>query len=72
MSQWTHKTDPIDAFEIGTETVPDWFSGHQAPPVVTYAGTRDPQPGDYVCKGLAGEIVTMDGEVFEATYDAYP
>lgn len=79
----------IDAFKLGTDSFPDWFSDKVTDRTVTLRGTSDgfydghdvnadvktlegvmhANYGDYVIRGIAGELYPCKPDVFVATYE---
>ena len=79
----------IDAFKLGTDIFPDWFSdkvtdrtvtlhgtshgfydGHDVnADVKTLEGVMHANYGDYVIRGIAGELYPCKPDIFVATYE---
>lgn len=70
----------IDAFRPGIDEMPDWFASqpgfelwiHFDNAVIrTLEGDMKISKGDWVIKGVIGEIYPCKPDVFEATYEKY-
>ncbi len=71
----------VEAFRFGwnMEPNPDWFNNAIESAVVTFNGglalIRTPEgtawaaPGDWIIKGVVGELSPCKPDVFEATYE---
>lgn len=75
----------IEAFKFGTDEPPDWFvsspnvglkvevRGNErtvlAAGISTLEGTMRAEIGDYVIRGVQGEIYPCKPEIFAATYE---
>ncbi|CUM22663.1 hypothetical protein KQ805_03055 [Listeria monocytogenes] len=67
----------IEAFCFGYEPSPDWFSavitadetGSLFADIKTLEGTMRAERGDYVIKGVQGEIYPCKPDIFEQTYE---
>lgn len=82
MARYRKKPVVIDAFEFNTDgpsAVPDWFcaalqdgrawwSGRYLT-IPTLEGDMRAKPGDWIIRGVAGEIYPCKPEIFAATYD---
>lgn len=70
----------IDAFRLGTDVPPQWWndayqSGKAAPHldcaiIKTLEGEMRAEAGDYVIKGVKGELYPCKPDIFELTYEA--
>jgi hypothetical protein len=75
----------IQAFKLGHDSIPDWFMdrvtlndvilhldrgdpGNHAD-INTLEGTMRADAGDYVIKGVKGELYPCKPDIFEATYE---
>ena len=77
MPQYRKKPVVIEAFRYGyIRTLPDWFQDD--PRVIfqldhvkikTLEGTMIANKGDYIIKGIQGEIYPCKPDIFEATYE---
>ena len=80
MSKYRKKPVVIDAFRLGTDEWPDWYQAavrelkivtdlvqHLIP---TLEGTMQAWVGDYIIRGVAGEIYPCETDIFSATYEA--
>ena len=74
----------IDAFRMGQETPPDWFmdrvttgdavqcgmnSDRPYAEIKTLEGTMTASHGDWIIKGVAGEVYPCKPEIFNACYE---
>lgn len=74
----------IEAFKYGIESIPDWFMdkvstneitlrGEYKDPshceIQTLEGTMIGKVGDFIIKGVAGEIYPCKPDIFEKTYE---
>jgi hypothetical protein len=63
--------EPDEAFsfvEAGGGTM-FWYSEHEAA-IVTLEGNMLVNPGDWIIKGVKGELYSCKPDIFEATYEA--
>lgn len=69
----------IEAFRLGVECFPDWFMqklvnreahvyGEQAE-IITLEGVMSANFGDFIIKGVNGEIYPCKADIFYATYE---
>lgn len=66
----------IEAFRYGVDDAPDWFT---VPPgitgfmgfciIKTLEGDMRGEQGDYIIKGVKGEVYPCKPDIFEATYE---
>jgi hypothetical protein len=85
MAKFRKKPVVIEAFCLGMDCIPDWFmdqvSANQIilrggrndlrhADIVTLEGTMRADKGDYVIRGVKGEIYPCKPDIFEATYEA--
>ena len=73
----------IEAFKFGTDDQPEW-SEHSGKVIIvvspnrvcayidTLEGRMTAEIGDYIIKGIKGEIYSCKADIFEETYDKYP
>ena len=79
--QYRKKPITIEAFKYGHEKPPEWFDvaidadlirfpvkGADIQ-VVTLEGPMNANAGDYIIKGVKGELYPCKGEIFEETYE---
>ena len=72
--KYRRKPVVIEAFQLGTDAVPEWFTplvssdGHAD--IVTLEGTMRADAGDFVIKGVKGELYPCKPDIFAATYKA--
>lgn len=69
----------IEAFRFGLDNTPEWFTGDDVETVEskedfyclirTLEGTMRGEIGDYIIKGIKGEIYPCKADIFEASYD---
>lgn len=74
----------IDAFQLGIDSIPDWFMDKvttndvilhgdwkdlREAEIKTLEGTMLAGKGDFVIKGVAGEIYPCKPEIFHACYE---
>lgn len=71
----------IEAFKWGTDVVPHWW--WECPGVTvrvetgsafipTLEGTHEARLGDYIIKGVKGEVYPCKPDIFALTYEAVP
>ena len=76
----TYRKKPVEveAFKIGSDDIPEWFSKelqagnvsyNEAFYIKTLAGVMKADNGDYIIKGVKGEIYPCKPDIFEATYE---
>ena len=86
MPKFRKKPVVIEAFCLGTDSIPDWFmdrvstsqiilrgKGHRSldgAEIVTLEGVMLADAGDYVIQGVKGEIYPCKPDIFAATYEA--
>lgn len=67
----------IEAFQFGVDTVPNWFkakyitieNGEATACIETLEGDMLFHNGDYVIKGVEGELYPCRKDIFEKTYE---
>jgi len=73
----------IEAFKFGTDELPDWFQNAEQQNIVTMEisnpvlycliktleGTMTAGWGDFIIKGLNGEIYPCKSDIFEKSYE---
>ena len=68
--QWTGRNwKSLDRF-IGFKTRHELFECGHIIVVKTLEGNRDALPGDWIIKGVKGELYPCKPDIFEATYEA--
>ena len=81
MTKYIKRPIVIDAFQLGdiSKPYPEWFNmqclynneeGEQAL-INTLEGTMNAREGDYIIKGIKGEIYPCRPDIFEASYDVH-
>ena len=76
----TYRKKPVEveAFKIGSDDIPEWFSEelqagnvsyNEAFYIKTLEGVMKADNGDYIIKGVKGEIYPCKPDIFEATYE---
>lgn len=84
MEKYRKKPVVIDAFKWtgGSDQIedPDWIVSRIKMGQVSFAdgrmfiktleGIMEAQPGDYIIRGIKGEIYPCKADIFEATYEA--
>ncbi|CAB4151167.1 hypothetical protein UFOVP685_19 [uncultured Caudovirales phage] len=68
----------IEAFRYGFDKKPSWFFDNTNIPtpyapitIHTLEGDMTANPGDYIIKGIQGEIYPCKADIFEATYSKF-
>lgn len=83
MGKYRKRPVVIDAFKLGHDFMPDWFldkrsageitTHNRGGPVFaliqTLEGQMRAEAGDYIIRGLQGEVYPCKPDIFEATYD---
>jgi hypothetical protein len=74
MVKYRKKPVIIDAFQnVSGVIVPDWFELHGEPgyeiKIATLEGIMTASIGDWIIKGVKGEIYPCKPDIFEATYE---
>lgn len=92
MSIYRKKPVTIEAFKLGTDAMPDWFSDARTKNIVmthsstvistnpfesnlshatikTLEGDHRAYLGDYIIKGVKGELYPCKPDIFELTYE---
>jgi hypothetical protein len=67
----------VEAFRYGFDKLPHWMYGktwlaneHENTMTIhTLEGDMKAMPGDFIIKGVQGEIYPCKAEIFEATYE---
>lgn len=80
MSRYRKKPVVIEAFRLGFNTPPDWYIEAVKKGIVndrfatklieTLEGEMRAEPGDYIIKGVKGELYPCKADIFDATYEA--
>lgn len=66
--QWA--VDALTRNEIITHNMGAWVNGPEYhADIVTLEGTMRANPGDYIIRGVKGEIYPCKPDIFEATYE---
>ena len=79
MPHFRKKPVIIDAFRLGHDLWPDWYrdavpelgiaTGTHYHLITTLEGVMRAMIGDYIIRGVAGEIYPCKADIFEATYE---
>lgn len=78
MSKWRKKPMVVEAFRLGHDEWPDWYravadvtvtTGPNVHIIQTLEGRMRAFLGDYIIRGVAGEIYPCKPDIFEATYE---
>lgn len=80
MAQYRKKPVVIEAVQVpmSADDTAGWeeLSNHMgetvgpdAPKIVTLEGVLDSQPGDWIIRGVKGELYPCKPDIFEATYE---
>lgn len=85
MSKYRKKPIEVEAFQLGVDSMPKWFINKVNDKetllyecvkfnkykclIKTLEGTMKAEHGDYIIKGIAGEIYPCKPEIFEKTYE---
>lgn len=79
MTKYRKKPIVIEAFRLGDHSTPypEWFNpecrytnkdGEQAM-INTLEGSMNAKEGDYIIKGIKGELYPCKADIFEASYE---
>ncbi len=81
-TRFVKKPIEVDAFRFGFDTTPKWFFGEGIEIVETkddyyclvrtLEGTMRGEIGDYIIKGIKGEMYPCKADIFLASYDPVP
>lgn len=82
MSKYIKKPIEIEAFQFGIDEMPEWYltseqvshsynayTGEVVSQIDTLEGLMKAHKGDYIIKGIKGEIYPCKEDIFKATYD---
>lgn len=76
MTKYRKKPVVVEAFRVGRDARPDWFeaklqrsAGFWYYEIETLEGTMKANEGDYIIKGVNGEIYPCKPDIFEKTYE---
>lgn len=77
MTKYVKKPIVIEAFIYGVDPIPEWaandtvitFNADSAS-IETFEGSICAREGDYIIKGIKGEIFPCKAEIFKETYEA--
>jgi len=79
MPKFRKKPVVIEAFRLAFDNVPDWFMDKvttnecviypQYAEIKTLEGTMRADAGDFIIKGVKGEIYPCKPDIFAATYE---
>lgn len=61
----------IEAFRFGIDEIPQWFTGRQLEDnllIDTLEGTMKANYGDWIIKGVNGELYPCKNDIFKKTY----
>jgi hypothetical protein len=87
MGNYSKKAVEVDAFQLGLDPFPEWFSaaigdgtvtiytrtGSEARRIFcTIKGQKRAECGDYVIKGVKGEIYSCESDEFSQCYELIP
>lgn len=78
--KWIKKPIPVEAFKYNIDSRPDWFQDEVTKNnIITYPddscyiktleGDMKATKGDYIIKGIRGEIYPCKADIFEASYN---
>ena len=79
MMKYRKKPVVIEAFKWLQDEAPQWWRDHQriqievdtgTAIIVTLEGNMKASPGDYIIRGIKGELYPCKPDIFEATYEA--
>ena len=84
MALYRKKPVVIEAFKLGVDNMPDWFMdkvtandiylfncvGRTSAQIHTLEGWHEAGHGDYIIKGVKGELYPCKPDIFEMTYEA--
>lgn len=67
----------IEAFQLGFDSIPDWFEGElfgseygiMSAKIATLEGVMTANRGDYIIKGIHGEIYPCKEDIFIESYE---
>ena len=86
MTKFRKKPIVIEAFRFGVDCWPDWFhdkvtsndvitSGQykdlESCKIKTLEGTMEARKGDWIIKGIRGELYPCKSDIFEKTYERF-
>jgi len=84
MSSFRKKPIVIQAFRLGIDNIPDWFMDRVSTNEIILRGERNDlreadihtlegvmraNKGEWIIKGVGGEVYPCKPEIFEATYE---
>lgn len=78
MSNYNYRNKPvvIQAFKLGTDVPPDWWTqadnvevSTTSATIKTLEGVMLAEAGDYVIRGVKGELYPCKADIFAATYE---
>ena len=77
MRVFVKKPIKVEAFQFGVDDIPDWFkakyitfdNGNLTACIETLEGDMLFHDGDYVIKGVEGELYPCRKNIFEKTYE---
>lgn len=75
--KYRKKPVEVEAFRLGIDSIPDWFEsiftygdGEMITALIyTLEGVMRAEYGDYIIRGVQGEIYPCKPDIFEATYE---
>ena len=85
MGNYRKKPVVIDAFKLGVDNIPDWFmdavtannvflrsnhKGETSADIATLEGWHHANYGDYIIRGVKGELYPCKPDIFDMTYEA--
>ena len=82
--KYRKKPVEIEAFQLGVDELPEWvkempgdrevrlcsYNGKPCIEIETLEGMMTALPGDYIIKGVQGELYPCKADIFEATYES--
>lgn len=77
--KFKHKPTVIEAFKWMYDGAPEWWKEHQGIEIEattgsafipTLEGTHEARPGDFIIKGVQGELYPCKPDIFEKNYEA--
>lgn len=84
MAKYRKKPVVIEAFRLGIDNIPNWFMDKvstneiilhggchdlRSAEIRTLEGVMRAEKGEYVIKGVKGELYPCKPDIFDATYD---
>lgn len=78
MAAYRKRPVVIEAFKLGTDEMPEWFTNGKGVDwyindgfifILTLEGVMTARPGDYIIRGIKGEIYPCKPDIFDGTYE---